>query len=341
MVLQMGAAADAAEADRTPAREPALPWARIRVAVIIPCRDQAGPISAVIGDFRAALPGATIYVYDNDSEDGSADAARAAGAVVRHEAQPGRGAVVRRLFADIDADIYVLVTGDDRYDAASAPYLIRLLLDGPLDMVTAARDSGVPGGGRTGTGSPVLTWAVAQLFGKRIGDDLLSGYRVFSRRFVKSFPDVSKGFDIETELAVHALELRMPIAEVKTRYRPPPAVPVGLGQSVRKGIHCLRTIGMLVLDEKPMGLFAGVAGILGAVAAALALPIVLRVDEVGPVAGLPGLALAIGLVILAALSVAGGILLHIVSRGRKEMKRLHYLAIQPPPWIPFETEWPQ
>lgn len=337
MALVDVSAEDYAEPRRTPAREPALPWARIRVAVLVPCYNEEQAIGKVIQDFRDVLPEATFYVFDNNSQDRTIEEACAAGAIVRREPLQGKGNVVRRMFADVDADVYVLVDGDDTYDASSAPRLIRLLLDGPLDMVNAARESEASQAYRPGHrfGNRMLTGVVATIFGKRIRD-MLSGYRVFSRRFVKSFPALSAGFEIETELTIHALELRMPLLEIQTPFKERAEGSVSKLKTFRDGFRILKTILLLLIDAKPLAFFSGIAGVLLIAAFFLSVPVVLTYFETGLVPRLPTAVLVTGMMVLAALSFACGLVVHSVSRGRKELKRLQYLGIQPPPWLPLE-----
>ena len=305
-----------------------------RVAVLIPCFNEAVAIPRVIADFRAALPGATLYVYDNNSTDDTVAAARAAGAVVRTESLQGKGHVIRRMFADIDADLYVLVDGDDTYDAASAPGMVAAALAGGLDMVNAARVTAIEAAYRRGhkLGNQVLTGMVRAVFGNRISD-MLSGYRVFSRRFVKSFPALSSGFETETEFTVHALELRMPIGEVETPYKDRPEGSVSKLRTYSDGWRILRTIVQLVKEERPLQFFTVMAGVLTLAAILLAIPLFVDYAETGLVPRLPTAVLATGLMLLAALSTTCGLVLDSVARGRKEIKRLAYLAI---PALPRE-----
>lgn len=300
----------------------------VQIAVIVPCRNEAASISNVVRDFRQALPGATVFVYDNNSEDETATIARQAGAVVRAESLPGKGNVVRRMFADIDADVYVLVDGDDTYDAASAARLVDKLEADILDMVTGVRvavddDSYRPG---HKFGNYFLTGMVSLVFGSR-SSDLLSGYRVFSRRFVKSFPALTAGFEIETELTVHALELRMPIAELETPYRSRPDGSESNLRTIHDGLRILRTIGWLTKNERPLHFFGGIFAVLALLAVILAWPLFATFLETGLVPRLPTALLSTGLMLLAFLSLACGIILDTVTRGRQEMKRLHYLGI--------------
>jgi glycosyltransferase involved in cell wall biosynthesis len=300
------------------------------IAVLIPCCDEAKGIARVIGDFRTALPKATIYVYDNNSTDATSDIARAAGAIVRHERLQGKGNVVRRMFADVEADIYVLVDGDDTYDAGSAESMVACLVDNRLDFLNGKRV------GRDGRayrpahrfGNRVLTGIVGSVF--RAGfDDMLSGYKLFSRRFVKSFPALSTGFEIETELTVHALELRLPCAEMPTLYKERAAGSVSKLRTFRDGFRILSTILILLKEEKPLLFFSILAFLFALSSIILGTPVIITYFETGLVPRLPTAVLATGLMILAWLSEACGLILETVTRGRREMKRLHYLA-QPP-----------
>jgi hypothetical protein len=302
-----------------------------RVAVLVPCYNEEVAIGRVVSGFRAALPGATVYVYDNNSSDGTAAAARDAGAVVRREVLQGKGHVVRRMFADIDADLYVLVDGDDTYDAAAAPALVGALMADGLDMVTATRVADVRGAYRRGHrfGNRVLTGLVAFAFGNRI-TDMLSGYRVFSRRFVKSFPAMAGGFETETELTVHALDLGMPIGEINVSYRERPAGSASKLRTYSDGIKIMRTIVQLVKDERPLQFFSAVALVLLLLGISLGAPVVAQFWDTGLVPRLPTAVLATGIVLIATGSAMCGLVLDSITRGRKEVKRLAYLA-QPTP----------
>jgi glycosyltransferase involved in cell wall biosynthesis len=303
-----------------------------RIAVLIPCYNEAIAIPHVVAAFRAALPAATIHVYDNNSTDGTAAIAHSAGARIAHETRQGKGHVIRRMFADIEADIYVLADGDGTYDAASAPALAALLCAQSLDMVTGTRVEQAQAAYRPGHrfGNAVLTGLVAHLFGARLGD-MLSGYRVFSRRFVKSFPALSAGFETETELTVHALQLGMPVAEMPCPYRERAAGSTSKLHSVRDGIRILRLIFMLVKDERPIPFFSLAALVLFLGGLILGIPVVLEFLRTGLVPRLPTAILSACLVMLSFLSVACGLILDSVARGRREMKRLLYLAIPGPP----------
>ena len=301
------------------------------VAVLIPCYNEEATIEAVVRDFKAALPDATVYVYDNNSSDRTVEKAKAAGAVVRHEPLQGKGNVVRRMFADIEADVYVMVDGDDTYHAPSAPMMVKRLLAERLDMVNGARVTDIVKAYRPGHrfGNKLLTGLVAGVFGQRI-NDMLSGYRVFSRRYVKSFPALASGFETETELTVHALELRMPIAEVKTPYKDRPEGSVSKLNTIRDGIRILKTIVRLVKEERPLPFFSALFGVFVLAALLLGGPVILDFMATGLVPRLPTALLATGLVLLGFLSLACGLILDTVTLGRREMKRMRYLAIPAP-----------
>ena len=303
----------------------------MRVAVLIPCKNEAVAIGHVVQGFREALPDALVFVYDNNSTDGTAAAARGAGAVVRSEALPGKGNVVRRMFADVDADVYILVDGDDTYDPHVAPAMLRMLLDGPLDMVTATRVAEDDAAYRSGhrLGNRVLTKIVRLLFGDRI-TDMLSGYRAFSRRFVKSFPALSTGFETETEFTVHALELAMPVGELRATYKDRPAGSASKLRTYTDGLRILRTIIVLVKEVKPLHFFFFGAFILGSIALLLGVPIVVEFMHTRLVPRLPTAVLATALAGLAFLSTTCGFILDSVARGRKEAKRVAYLAVPAP-----------
>jgi glycosyltransferase involved in cell wall biosynthesis len=298
------------------------------IAVLIPCLNEATAIPKVIADFRASLPTATIFVYDNGSSDDTLERSRAAGAVTRSEPLRGKGNVVRRMFADVEADVFVLVDGDDTYDAGIAAQLVDTLLKNCLDMVNGARKSTAQDAYRPGHrfGNRVLTGMVATFFGSRIMD-LLSGYRVFSRRFVKSFPALASGFEIETELSVHALQLRMPLAEVLTTYKERPRGSISKLNTYKDGFRIFRTIIYLIKEEKPFAFFSFIAILLGALSLALGLPVVIEFMQTHLVPRLPTALLAAAIAIMSFLSFACGLILDTVSRGRVESKRLAYLSI--------------
>ncbi len=299
------------------------------VAVIIPCRNEAASIAKVVADFRAALPQAAIHVCDNSSDDGSAELATQAGACVRIERLLGKGNVVRRLFADVEADIYVLVDGDDTYDAQSAVELVRRLGAEGLDMVVCTRIASSEAAYRPGHkfGNYLLTKIVRLVFADRI-TDMLSGYRAFSRRFVKSFPALTTGFEIETELTIHALELRMPIAEFSTPYRERPPSSASKLNTLRDGWRILKTILLLVKEERPLPFFSALFALLAGSSVLLAWPVLLTYLDTGLVPRLPTALLSTGLMLLAFLSLTCGMILDTVTRGRREMKRLHYLGVR-------------
>ncbi|HZL59020.1 MAG TPA: glycosyltransferase family 2 protein [Stellaceae bacterium] len=308
-----------------------------RVAVLIPAFNEESTIGKTVRDFRAALPNARIYVYDNNSTDGTARAAREAGAIARHETRQGKGHVVRRMFADVEADIYVLVDGDDTYDALAAPRMIRRLLDGPCDMVTGCRLGAHEAAYRRGHrfGNWLLTALVRRFFRKGVSD-MLSGYRVFSRRFVKSFPCLATGFEIETELTVHALQLNTPIDEAPTAYKERPPGSVSKLSTYRDGLRILRTILILVKEERPLFFFGVAAAAMAFASLALGLPVVLEFLRTGLVPRFPTAILSAALMLLASLSFASGLILDTVTRGRREVKRLAYL--QHPPTCRAEAD---
>jgi glycosyltransferase involved in cell wall biosynthesis len=309
-----------------PQAEPVEP----RVAVLVPCFNEEAAVAKVVADFRKALPSAEIFVYDNNSSDRTVAVAREAGAKVRSERRQGKGHVVRRMFADIDADIYVLVDGDATYDAASAPLMIDALVSDHLDMVVGFRVDQTAAAYRPGhrTGNWMLTSFLASVFGQAF-KDILSGYRVFSRRFVKSFPVLSDGFEIETELSVHALELALPVAEIETPYYARPEGSFSKLNTWRDGFRILGTILKLYRSEKPLRFFTAIGIFLTLVSIGLAIPIVITYLEQGVVPRLPTAVLSMGLMILAVLLVSSGLVLDTVTRGRREMKLLVYLSQAP------------
>ena len=301
------------------------------IAVLVPCYNEQVTIAKVVKDFRAALPTATIFVFDNNSTDDTVQAALAVGAEVYSERRQGKGYVVQRMFTDVDADIYVLVDGDATYDAPSAVGMIERLLDERLDMVVGNRVDREQAAYRSGhrTGNWLLTSFVASVFGPSF-NDMLSGYRVFSRRFVKSFPVLSGGFEIETELTIHALVLGMPVAEIDTPYYARPKGSASKLSTWSDGFRILRTIFRLYRAEKPLPFFGAIGGMLAIISVGFAIPVVTTFLETGLVPRLPTAVLATGLMILAWLSVAIGLILDMVTRGRREMKLLAYLALRAP-----------
>jgi glycosyltransferase involved in cell wall biosynthesis len=301
------------------------------VAVLVPCYNEAGAIAKVVADFRAALPDAAVYVYDNNSSDNTVEVAKAAGAVVRRETHQGKGHVVRRMFNDVEADIYVLVDGDATYDAPSAPAMIGKLIAERLDMVVAARVDRDEAAYRPGhrTGNWLLTGFVAHIFGRAF-TDMLSGYRVFSRRFVKSFPILSGGFEIETELTVHALELELPVDELATPYYSRLAGSASKLSTWRDGFRILWMLLKLYRAERPLPFFGALGIALIIMSIGLAIPLVVTYVQEGVVPRLPTAVLSTGLMLLAFLSIACGLILDTVTRGRRELKLIAYLALRAP-----------
>jgi glycosyltransferase involved in cell wall biosynthesis len=302
-----------------------------RLAVLIPCFNEETAIARVVTDFRAELPEATIYVYDNNSTDRTLEVARAAGALVRRETHQGKGNVVRRMFADVEADIYVLVDGDATYDAASARALIARLIEDRLDMVVAARVEEEAQAYRPGhrTGNRLFTGFFASVFSASF-TDILSGYRVFSRRFVKSFPVLSRGFEIETELSVHALELGLAVGEVPTPYYARPEGSTSKLSTWWDGLRILSTIVGLYRSERPLTFFSAIGIALAAASVILAIPIFVTFVEQGIVPRIPTAILATGLMLLAFLSIVAGLVLDTVTRGRREMKLIAFLQHRAP-----------
>ncbi|MHC2621669.1 glycosyltransferase involved in cell wall biosynthesis [Bradyrhizobium huanghuaihaiense] len=301
-----------------------------RVAVLVPCYNEEAAVATVIADFRKALPAAEVYVYDNNSTDRTAAIAREAGAIVRSEWRQGKGHVVRRMFADVEADIYVLVDGDATYDAPSAPGMIDKLVDEHLDMVVGLRVDRSQAAYRRGhrMGNRLFTGFLASTFGHAF-KDMLSGYRVFSRRFVKSFPVLSDGFEIETEFAVYALELSLPAAEIETPYYARPEGSFSKLNTWQDGLCIFNMMLKLNRSERPLRFFSAIGIVLALLSMALGLPVVITFLETGLVPRLPTAMLAMGLMIMALLSASSGLVLDTVTRGRREMKMLAYLS-QPP-----------
>jgi len=310
--------------------EPAMTKSGLRVAVLVPCFNEEAAVATVVSDFRKALPTAEIFVYDNNSKDRTIEVARGAGAIVRSERRQGKGRVVRRMFADVDADVYVLVDGDATYDAPSAPRMIAKLLGEHLDMVVGLRVDQEQAAYRRGhrTGNWMLTNFLSSVFGQAF-TDILSGYCVFSRRFVKSFPVLSDGFEIETELTVHALELALPVAELETPYYARPEGSFSKLNTWGDGFRILSTILKLYRSEKPLRFFAAIGAFLALVSVGLAIPVLVTYLEEGLVPRLPTAVLSTGLMIVAVLAVSSGLVLDTVTRGRREMKLLAYLAQSP------------
>jgi len=302
-----------------------------RIAVLLPCYNEEAAIFQTIDGFRAALPGATIYVYDNESSDRTIELARAAGAEVRSERMRGKGNVVRRMFADVDADVYIMADGDLTYDPGAAPIMVKLLLDDRLDMVVGTRLHEAKDAYRGGhvLGNRLFTGLLSRLFGRSFSD-IFSGYRVFSKRFVKSFPVLSEGFEIETEISVHALELRMPVGEVETAYGARPVGSESKLSTFRDGWRILKTIATLYRIERPVLFYGSIGALLLVAAILLSIPLVLTYLDTGLVPRFPTAILVTGMTIVAVLCFFAGLILDTVTRGRREMRRLAYLS-QPGP----------
>lgn len=296
--------------------------------MLVPCRNEEATVAQVVADFTAALPGAAVWVFDNSSDDDTFAAAQAAGAFVRRAPLKGKGNVVRRMFSDIDADVYVLVDGDGTYDASAAPMMVRRLVEEGLDMVAAARVSSDVHAFRAGHrfGNVALSGIVRMVFGRQFRD-MLTGYRAFSHRFVKSFPAHSEGFEIETELTVHTLQMRLPAIEVEAPYGARPDGSESKLSTVRDGLRILRMIGLMVREERPLQFFGAVGFAALVIAALLAAPVLSNYFETGLVPRLPTLVVSVGLAVVALLSFACGLILDMVSRVRLEQRRLAYLAL--------------
>jgi glycosyltransferase involved in cell wall biosynthesis len=302
-----------------------------RVAVLLPCYNEEAAIAATVAGFRKALPGAVVYVYDNNSSDRTCAVAAKAGAIVRTERQQGKGHVVRRMFADVDADIYVMADGDLTYDPKAAPAMVAMLAADQLDMIVGTRKHEAKDAYRGGhvLGNRVFTGLLSGLFGRSFSD-IFSGYRVFSRRFVKSFPVLSSGFEIETEISVHALELRMPVGEVETAYASRPEGSHSKLSTFSDGWRILKTIVTLYRIERPVLFFGTIGALLVVAAILLSVPLIVTYLNTGLVPRLPTAVLATGLIIVAVLCFFAGLILDTVTRGRREVRRLAYLA-QPAP----------
>jgi glycosyltransferase involved in cell wall biosynthesis len=302
-----------------------------RIAVLLPCYNEEAAIAATVAGFRAALPDATIYVYDNNSRDRTREIAAEAGAVVRTERQQGKGHVVRRMFADIDADIYVMADGDLTYDPKAAPVMLDQLLAEQLDMVVGTRRHEGKAAYRGGhvLGNKLFTGLLSGLFGRSFSD-IFSGYRVFSRRFVKSFPVLSSGFEIETEMSVHALELRMPVGEVETAYAARPEGSQSKLSTYSDGWKILKTIVTLYRVERPVLFYGSIGALLIVLAVVLAIPLILTYANTGLVPRFPTAILVTGMIIIAVLCIFAGLILDTVTRGRREVRRLYYLSLAAP-----------
>ncbi len=303
----------------------------VRVAVLLPCYNEEAAIEKVVVGFRAALPGALIYVYDNNSRDKTVEKAAKAGAIVRSERQQGKGHVVRRMFADVDADVYIMADGDLTYDPKAAPAMVELLRRDQLDMVVGTRQHDAKDAYRGGhvIGNRLFTGLLARLFGRSFSD-IFSGYRVFSRRFAKSFPVLSEGFEIETEMSVHALELRMPVGELATAYGARPEGSESKLSTFRDGWRILKTIVTLYRVERPVLFYGSIGALLLITALILSIPLVITYIDTGLVPRFPTAILVTGMTIIAVLCFFAGLILDTVTRGRREMRRLAYLA-QPGP----------
>jgi len=299
-----------------------------RIAVLLPCFNEEAAVAATVAGFRAALPGAVIYVYDNNSSDRTREIAAGAGAVVRTERQQGKGHVVRRMFADIDADVYLMADGDLTYDPKAAPAMVDQLIAEQLDMVVGTRRHDARDAYRGGhvLGNKLFTGLLSGLFGRSFSD-IFSGYRVFSRRFVKSFPVLSSGFEIETEISVHALELRMPVGEVETAYGARPEGSHSKLSTYSDGWRILKTIVTLYRIERPVLFYGGIGALLLALAIVLSIPLVVTYAHTGLVPRVPTAILVTGITIVAVLCVFAGLILDTVTRGRREVRRLAYLAL--------------
>jgi len=302
-----------------------------RIAVLLPCYNEEAAIGKTVAGFRAALPGATVYVYDNNSRDRTREVAAQAGAIVRSERQQGKGHVVRRMFADIDADVYVMADGDLTYDPSAAPQMVDLLLAEQLDMIVGTRRHEEKEAYRGGhvLGNKLFTGLLSGLFGRSFSD-IFSGYRVFSRRFVKSFPVLSSGFEIETEMSVHALELRMPVGEVETVYLARPEGSESKLSTYSDGWRILKTIITLYRVERPVLFYGGIGALLLALAVLLAVPLVITYLNTGLVPRFPTAILVTGMTIVAVLCFFAGLILDTVTRGRREVRRLYYLSLAAP-----------
>ena len=302
-----------------------------RIAVLLPCYNEEAAIAATVAGFRTALPSATIYVYDNNSRDRTREVAAEAGAIVRTERQQGKGHVVRRMFADIDADVYLMSDGDLTYDPKAAPRMVEMLLADQLDMVVGIRRHEEKQAYRGGhvLGNKLFTGLLSRMFGRSF-TDIFSGYRVFSRRFVKSFPVLSSGFEIETEISVHALELRMPVGEVETIYGARPEGSQSKLSTFSDGWRILKTIVTLYRVERPTLFYGGLAGLLLVAAILLSVPLVQTYLQTGLVPRIPTAILVTGMTIVAVLCFFTGLILDTVTRGRREVRRLAYLSLKAP-----------
>ena len=309
-----------------------------RIAVLLPCYNEEAAIAETVAGFRAALPDAIVYVYDNNSRDRTREVAAQAGAIVRTERQQGKGHVVMRMFADIDADVYVMADGDLTYDPKAAPAMVDMLVAEQLDMIVGTRRHSEKEAYRGGhvLGNRIFTGLLAGLFGRSFSD-IFSGYRVFSRRFVKSFPVISSGFEIETEMSVHALELKMPVGEVETAYAARPQGSQSKLSTYSDGWRILRTIVTLYRVERPSLYYGAMGAFLVAFAILLAIPLVVTYVQTGLVPRFPTAIMVTGIIIIAVLCFFAGLILDTVTRGRRELRRLSYLSL-PAPFVPSAVE---
>ncbi|PKW27177.1 glycosyltransferase family 2 protein [Phycicoccus duodecadis] len=311
------------------------PWSSLRVAAIVPCRNEETAVGQVVDDLHAAVPGIIVYVYDNGSTDRTTDNAEAAGAEVRCEPEPGKGNVIRRALADLDADVYVMVDGDDTYDVAATPEMIQVLLSGPYDQVTGVRVAATSGAYRSGhaLGNRMFNRVVSRIFGRPV-NDMLSGYRVFSRRFVKSFPAVSRAFEIETELTVHAINNRVPQAEVPVGFRDRPEGSESKLRTYHDGFRILRMITRLMHHERPLAMYSTLAVLTALTAVGIAVPVIDEYLRTGLVGRFPTAILSAALVVVAFIVMVVGVLLDGLRKVRQETTRIAYMAVPAPPRVP-------
>jgi glycosyltransferase involved in cell wall biosynthesis len=306
----------------------------VRIAAIVPCHNEESAITQVVNDLKAALPQVTVYVYDNDSTDRTVEVAEAAGAEVRCEPLRGKGHVIRRAMADLDADVYLMIDGDDTYDASAAPEMVRVLLEGPYDQVTGVRVASKTGAYRSGheLGNRVFNRVVTVIF-RRPVNDMLSGYRVFSRRFVKSFPAISRAFEIETELTVHAINTRVPQAEVAVGFKDRAEGSASKLRTYHDGIRIMRMITRLLHHERPLALYSTLSALIVVFAVGISIPVIAEYAQTGLVNRFPTAILSASLVILAFIILVVGILLDGLRKVRQETTRIAYMATPPPPYL--------
>lgn len=303
---------------------------QLEIAILLPCYNEEATVGSVVRGFRASLPRAHIYVYDNNSSDRTAMEASRAGATVVSEPRQGKGNVVRRMFADIDADIYIMADGDGTYDPADAPELVDLLLDDGCDMVVGTRRGVTDDAGRKGhaVGNRLFNWLYKSIFGREFSD-IFSGYRVFTRRFAKSFPALSNGFEIETEMSVHASALRLPVAELPLEYgRRPEDSPSKLS-TFRDGAKILWTFAILMKETRPFLFCSAVSAVLLLTGVSFMVPVLQEYFQTGLVERLPTWITAVAMVLMAIQFFVAGVILDSVAHSRAEQKRTHYLSIAP------------